>query len=114
VRSVNREPFASISFAERGAPTPCRTPPAGSRTGLDGRVAEHVLEDCWPTNMAAISEPKHDDPGAAATQKCAERDVEVVQGELRATLANIEADPGRDCDGGEASASVPLSEPERS
>jgi hypothetical protein len=68
--------------------------------GLDGRVAEHVLEVLLAHKRRSHERAEHDDP-------CARRhpedppggDVEVVERVPRAALPEDEPDPGRDRDG---------------
>ncbi len=67
---MNRAPRASTSFAERGATTTMRI--AAGRIDAPASSVSYpstFCRNCWPMNIAAMSEPNTMIPASAATQK---------------------------------------------
>ena len=67
---VNRAPRALMSLADRGATSTMRTA-AGMIDNPESSVEypSTFCRNCWPMNIAAISEPNTTIPAQAATQK---------------------------------------------
>ncbi len=106
---MNRDPRASISFAERGAIRTMPTAPGRiAAPGAKGRVLEHVLEVLLADEHRAHQRPEDDDPGDRGNpEDPSARDREVVKRTRDAPLAKHERPAGGERDQSEPGGSAP-------